>query len=559
MSLEDRLTDIKSRLGRIENRLGLSERPTPSPSASSREPDEPASSFELSSPESPTTSAAPDVVGEGRGMGELITHALGWAGAAALVLAASYLIRLAIDSGWLTPSRQVGLAVSSGLILIGAGLTLRDRNPRYASLLPAGGVVILFLSVYGAHLYYALISATVATGAVVLICLLSLWLCREFLVDLYALFAVVGSYSAPLLLPSLRGSVTDLVIYFACWSVIFGFFALWIRKRGVYLLASYLALIVFYMVWSRTAPSDWIAALVFQTVHLVIFGVAAAAFSIRERTPMDQPKALQHLPPLLIFYFLQYHVLERHIHSYAPWIAMGSVLFLIVCYLVTKTVMRERLPGSHLLISSYAALVLFHAGYLESVPLRWAPWVAFVVLPAVAVYGRLRRNPMALGMPIWAAVGLIFVANYLRLVVRADAGEIFAYDWLTVLYPAQLYLAYYLLRRERVLKGFHFAFLISGHIGAMAAAVHLFDSRFVVSLLWGSLALACLLLALSRRNKGLGQSSLLVFAASIGKGLIYDLSLAAPVVRIGSLVVLGITLYIGGWLYQKVNALEDDA
>jgi hypothetical protein len=37
-------------------------------------------------------------------------------------------------------------------------------------------------------------------------------LCRAFDSDLYALFAVAGSYSAPFLLASASGSITDLVI-----------------------------------------------------------------------------------------------------------------------------------------------------------------------------------------------------------------------------------------------------------------------------------------------------------------------------------------------------------
>ena len=35
-----------------------------------------------------------------------VTHVLGWTGATALVLAMAYLIRLAIDVGWLTPARR---------------------------------------------------------------------------------------------------------------------------------------------------------------------------------------------------------------------------------------------------------------------------------------------------------------------------------------------------------------------------------------------------------------------------------------------------------------------
>jgi hypothetical protein len=38
--------------------------------------------------------------------------------------------------------------------------------------------------------------------------------------------------------------------------------------------------------------------------------------------------------------------------------------------------------------------------------------------------------------------------------------------------------------------------------------------------------------------------------------MLFDLSHASPLVRIGLLVVLGVTLYAGGWMYKKVDLLD---
>jgi uncharacterized membrane protein len=76
----------------------------------------------------------------------LATQLLGWGGATALVLAASYIIKLALSSGWLTPERQLGIAVLGALLMIGLGIKLRNNDRSYASLLPAGGVTVLFHS-----------------------------------------------------------------------------------------------------------------------------------------------------------------------------------------------------------------------------------------------------------------------------------------------------------------------------------------------------------------------------------------------------------------------------
>jgi uncharacterized membrane protein len=91
----------------------------------------------------------------------------------------------------------------------------------------------------------------------------------------------------------------------------------------------------------------------------------------------------------------------------------------------------------------------------------------------------------------------------------------------------------------------------------MSAAVRMFDIRIIESTAWGLLALACLGLSMWKNERMLGQSSLLVFGATAGKVLLYDLSGSPPLARIISLVVLGLTFYIGGMLYQKLVATRD--
>ncbi len=483
----------------------------------------------------------------------------------AMVAAAAYLIRLAIDSGWLTPVRQIGLAVIGGLALIIIGAVLRRSDRRYAGLLPAAGIVILYLSVYGAHLYYHFIDATAATALIILVSLGTLWLGRLFDNDLYALFAVAGSYSAPFLLSSLSNSITDLVIYFSAWNLVFCIHAVWIRNRIVYLLALYLALIGFDVIWHVTASEAWVSALVFQLVQFMLFSACAVVYSIREKSPMSTDVAFVHFPALLIFYAVQYWLLKQHLPAAAPWIAVASLGLLAGCYFIARAWLQEVPAAGKLLLNAYAALVLFHAGYLESVPSELAPWAAFLVtlvamFMAATRQGRQGENKS--NWPLVYAVGAIFVINYLRVVTTVDMGQVPGKNLLMMLYAAELYFAYYLVRQAPAVTLPPTAtfpkelLLYAGHISAMAAAVHIFDNRFAISLTWGVLALSCLLVSLRARDKTLGQSSLLVFAASAIKMLLYDLSAATPLIRIASLLVLGVTFYLGGWLYRKVNTLD---
>jgi len=124
--LDTKLAQVEARLSRIESKLAL-------PKIAATPPAKPAKMPQTAEAALISTASQPD-------QNASITNLLGWSGATALVLAAVYLVRLAIDAGWLTPERQVGIAVLAGLVLIGIGLALRHINRQYASLLPAGGI-----------------------------------------------------------------------------------------------------------------------------------------------------------------------------------------------------------------------------------------------------------------------------------------------------------------------------------------------------------------------------------------------------------------------------------
>lgn len=485
-----------------------------------------------------------------------VTELLGWGGVAALVLAAAYLVKLGIDLGWLTPIRQVLLAVLGGCALIGTGVALRRVDRDYAALLPAGGIATLFLATYGAHLYYRLIPFGAALAAVILICSASLWLCRHFQSDMYAFFAVAGSYSAPLLLDGLRTGVGELALYYSAWSLLFCAFAVWIGRRGIYLVAAYLALIgfdvVWYTQWRGLPRPPWAAALIFQGLQGLIFAGCTTLFSLLRKTPLNRAAAWAHLPPLLLFYVLQYALLNRYLHDWAPWIAILSAAVIAGLYRLARSELGAALPGGQLIATVYAAVVLFHAGYLEALPEAWQPWAGLAAGAGMAVWLVSQRLDFAAHGAVLAALGLIFVINLLRANLDFDLEGVTGGKWLALAYAVELYAGYALARRAGIQRLARGALVYGGHLSAMAAAVNLLDSRLAVSCCWAVLAVACLGLALRLGDRLLAQSSLLVFACSGIKVLIYDLAGAAPLVRIGSLAVLGISLYVGGWLYRKI-------
>ena len=482
-----------------------------------------------------------------------VTQILGWSGAAALVLAAAYFIRLAVDAGWLTPARQVGVAALCGIGLIWIGFALRKADRRYASLLPAAGIVILFITVFGAHLYYGFISAPLASGCVAAICILTLWLGRVFDNNLYVLFAVIGAYLTPFLLPLWHADLTDLLIYYSAWSLLFCGYSIWLGGRHTYLLAMYLALVGFDLIWRTKAESQWMTTVIFQSIQFMTFVCAAAIYSVRRNEPMTRDQAWAHAPGLLIFYAVQYFILGSHLPEWAPWIAIASVAALMLVYWLARSLLDSQSEAGSILVAAYAALVLFHAVYIDLIPFKWAPWFALGMLVALGVYGSSGAAFKRSMIPLAGAIGLMVVLSFLQLITGYKITEVPGAAFLSVLFSAALYLGYAMISEDAPIGWIRTPLLYAAHVAAMLTVSQVVDASLLVSIFWGMIAIGSLLIALMLRDKILGQSSLLIFAVSGMKVLLYDLAGSPTPVRIGTLVVLGITLYIGGWLYQKLS------
>ena len=97
------------------------------------------------------------------------------------------------------------------------------------------------------------------------------------------------------------------------------------------------------------------------------------------------------------------------------------------------------------------------------------------------------------------------------------------------------------------------ALLYAAHIAAMVAADRLIDTSVLVSVVWGVVAIGSLVIAVRKRDRVLAQSSFPVFAVSGLKVMALDLEGSAPLVKIGCLAVLGVSLYAGGWLYKRLG------
>lgn len=540
----DERTD--ARLARIEERLARLEQAIVGPAAAPAPIVTPTPSASLAPAGVPArrTAAAP-------GAGRLMA----WGAALSFVLAAIYFIKLVHASGWLTPERQLALACVAGIALIGVGLWLARYDRGYASYLPAAGIVVLYLTTYGAHLYYQLIDARLALGAVASISIIAIALGAHFRRSAYAVLAGVCVYATPLVMDTLRSALVELALYFTAWSIVFCFCALYEARRLTYLVPMYLAFLGFDAAWRLAGAVEWQQAACYQFAQFAIFALTAARFSVRHAAPLTSSESIAHALPLLYFYVSEYALIRAH----APWLAPPLALASAVLVLALFVLARRRLGGeageapSAVLVSAYCAGVTTHVVFFEWLPARWLAWAVLALAPLFVLLARQPRPRRPALLPLWIAGGGLLLLGGAQILVPDLFGPAPPAPRAALALYAGLLYALYFLPRVRLPGSLGSGVLYAAHGATMVLILRVLDGALAVSIAWALLAIAMMVIALRREDRVLGQSALVIYGASTLKVLLFDLSGTAPLIRIGVLIVLGVSLYAGGWLYQGLQ------
>ena len=552
--INKRLDLIEQRLFAIEEKLDLAADPAAAVSEPAPPSPEPQRKPEVAVVERPADPPDLDAVRPAAKRSSM-SSLMAVGAAISFLLAAAYFVLLAIEHGWLTPPRQLMIAAGFGLALIGAGAWLSGRDRLYAAYLPAAGIGILYLTVYAGHLFYNLIPTTAAFVCVAGVSLLAITLGRRFDNSVYTMLAAAGVYLTPILIKVEQADLIGIVIYFSAWSLLFSFLSLQEKRRSIYLVALYLALLCFDAAWRYAGAHDWSLAATYQLAQFVIFVVTAVMFSVIHQRPMDNSEALFHGLPLFYFYLLEYAILKRFAPDAVVVAGLASVVVVVGAFLVARSRIKDpsSMSSAATLVSTYSAVVTAHMVFGELLPEGFFAWGALVLPMLTFFVGRQLNWSGAVSKPILLVGSALFVAGFMQTMIfeSGNAAPENA-NVLLVLYALALYTSYFLMRRDKSQNGLAPVVLYLGHLAAMVATVRWLDSAIAISLAWAVFAVALLLLALQLKDKNIGQSSMFVFAASALKVLIFDLADSGSTVRIVSLVILGASLYAGGWLYQNL-------
>lgn len=302
-----------------------------------------------------------------------------YAGMAALVLGISYFIKFAFDNGWVSEPLRVGIGLAAGVALLVAGLRFaRQGLALFGHVLAGGGIAVLYLALYAALHFYALVRPSTAFSAMVLVTGAAAFLANRERAQALAVMALVGGFATPFLVGGDRDEQLVLFTYVAL--LLAGSTVLALRHAWPVLhLLGYGLTCLTVLAWGAVhyTSAAWLRTELFLTLYAAMF--VYALFALRRHA--GESVAARLVAWMLATAPFLYHVLSFAILGPHP----GALLV----YVVLATV--AGLSASHhtnLPWLRSAVLVLVGLPLMAWMDgLRRPGWYAGAIVTACAVYG----------------------------------------------------------------------------------------------------------------------------------------------------------------------------
>ena len=149
-----------------------------------------------------------------------LVKVLSWAGGFILFLAAGFWIKYALENNLLSPSVRIAVSAGVGLLLLAAGLFIRKEHLKTTSDTLCGvGLTVLYISVYGAHVFYHMLGFAAAfslmAGVAVLSFAVAVWKQAKYV----GFLAEVISFITLFLLSFGTWNMSFFLAYMACINV----------------------------------------------------------------------------------------------------------------------------------------------------------------------------------------------------------------------------------------------------------------------------------------------------------------------------------------------------
>jgi hypothetical protein len=377
-----------------------------------------------------------------------------WVGIVALTVGVGFFLKYAFDNQWIGAGARVLLGAAAGCALLALAEFLHARGYRpYAHVLTGGGILILYLSVYAARVFYDLVGVTAAFALMGVVTTTAVLLAVRRDARSIAVLGLVGGFATPVLLSTGVDRQIGLFSYVAFLDA--GVLALaYFKGWRVFNHLAYAATVLLFAGWAvvHYEPRKEWRTFFFLTLFFLMFSALAVLHNVLRQRPARWLDISLVVSNATLYFAACYAVFYGRHESLLAALALAlAVLYALLYYTARARHREDRL------------LALAYVG-------------AAATFLAIAVAVRFDQHWVTIG---WAAEGLALTWLGLRTGERAPR-----YFALAVFTCAVEHWFVVDLREFAPLFGSTFVPLLNSRavsaaatVGALAGSTHLYRRR----------------------------------------------------------------------------------
>lgn len=374
-----------------------------------------------------------------------------WLGIIAVTLTVGFFLKYAFDNDWIGQRGQVLLGAVAGVGILAFAERLRARGYNaYAYVLSGGGILILYLTVYAARVFYDLIGVLPAFLLMLAVTTTAVLLAARYHAYAIAVLGLIGGFATPVMLSTGIDNQIGLFSYIALLNsgvLALAYFKRWRSLNHLAFIATIVMFAGWYFRWYD--PTKLWPTLFFLTLFFLMFNALGVIYNVIKLRPARWFDISLIITNATLYFASSYALLETNHHPLLGSFALLWSGFYILLFYFTY----QRHRADRLLTLSYvgAAVTFFTLAVAIQLDQHWVT-IAWAMEGLMLTWIGLRADtdaPRYAALPVFAFAVLHWFTG--------DLSE-FPYDMEGVLIP--------LLNRR--------AFSCAALIAALAGAVWLY-------------------------------------------------------------------------------------
>ncbi|MDI6733141.1 MAG: DUF2339 domain-containing protein [Planctomycetota bacterium] len=508
------------------------------------------------------------------------TKYFNWIGVIVLILGIAFFLKYAIDNQWVGETGRVIIGIIIGLgLIVGGHYSAGKKYKIPAWGLMAGGLAILYLSIYAGFGYYHLIPQALAFAFMILVTITGITLSVRYDAKSLAVLALIGGFLTPVLMSTGKDNQIALFSYIVLLDIgilITAYFKKW---RLLDYLAFVLTVIMFFGWYGRHyTEAKLFGTIFFLSVFFIIFAFLSFFHNIIHRKKTGFGDLVMLLGTPSWYFGTSYGLLH---HNYVPYMGLYALL-MVGIYLSLARLAQTRNKEDRYLILVLLGIALTFLTLTVPIQLehKWIT-IAWAVEASILVWLSFQTRSLATRIGGLLIVGLLLIRLMFIESANIDYGNfvvilnerfltfiislnsIFSITYLYFkhkdsLHPDEQRVLPVVLTILTILIGFWIINMETMSYYNYSEWGRSVESDRREGLMQRTLSIgltlyAFILVVIGIRGKIslIRWSSFILFAATIIKVLLYDLAELEPVYRITSFIVLGVILIAVSFLYQK--------